>query len=592
MPIFSSADGRPRLAAVVLLGVLAIALLLFGVFLTTQVPSFRHSPRSFPAGHNRAAPADLEATGASQPHQSSRPNIVLLLTDDMRTDDLRFMPNVRRLIESRGLNFRNSFSPYPLCCPARASLLSGEYSHNHHVFSTKFPFNFRAFHDRSTLGTSLNRSGYNTLFLGKYLNGYGDEKVPSTGQSSFRYVPPGWTEWYGAPNRPKHSGYDGGGTYNYFHTIFNINGTIDDTHKDQYQTYVIGRMARALIRKYHRSPKPFFMYLAPVAPHFGRPLESDDPRHVINPATGKKEEIKTPARPRSVWGHFDKQIPRASGLPKDGGPSERDVSDKPRPMNQLPELTPHERTAVRNLTRQRAESLYVLDGEVKKLVGTLKATHEYSNTVFIFTSDNGYFLGEHRVRQGKIKPHEPSLRVPFLIAGPGIPHGQRFDPITTPGLTATIVQLAGAKMPHPADGLSVVPSFKRDRGWTVPVVTEGREGARVFREARKDPAPGFEDPRTTIGIRTPRWKYVRYDDGDGELYDLDNDPNELNSHFGDPRYARIQHELDRVWREYENCRGPTCRAPMPANLQRGPRADRLGTNKQSRGVEKRYGYFR
>jgi arylsulfatase A-like enzyme len=592
MRIFSTADGRPRLAAVVLLGVLAVALLVFGVFLTTQVPPFGHSPRTFPAGHNRAAPADLEPNGATQPRQSRRPNIVLLLTDDMRTDDLRFMPNVRRLIGDRGLDFRNSFSPYPLCCPARASLLSGEYSHNHHVFSTKFPFNFRAFHDRSTLGTSLNRAGYNTLFLGKYLNGYGNEKVPSTGQSSFRYVPPGWTEWYGAPNRPRNSGYHSGGTYNYFHTIFNINGNIDDTHKGQYQTHVISGMARALIRKYHRSPKPFFMYLAPVAPHFGRPTEKDDPRNIVSPASGKPERIKTPARPRWVWGHFDKQIPRASGLPKDGGPSERDVSDKPRPMNRRPELTPQERIAVRTLTRQRAESLFVLDRKVKTLVRTLKATHEYNNTVIIFTSDNGYFLGEHRMRQGKIKPHEPSLRVPFLIAGPGIPHGQRFDPITTPGLTATIVQLAHATMPHPADGLSVVPSFARDRGWTVPVVTEGLEPSKVFRVASRHPAAGFHDPRTTIGIRTPRWKYVRYNDGDGELYDLDKDPNELQSHFGDPRYASIQHELARLWRQYKDCRGASCRVPMPANLQRDPRADRLGTNKQSRGVEKRYGYFR
>jgi len=314
--------------------------------------------------------------------------------------------------------------------------------------------------------------------------------------------------------------------------------------------------------------------------------------HVINPATGKPERIKTPARPRSVWGHFDKQIPRASGLPKDGGPSERDVSDKPRPMNHLPELTPQERLAVRNLTRQRAESLYVLDLEVKKLVRTLKATHEYQNTVIIFTSDNGYFLGEHRMRQGKIKPHEPSLRVPFLVAGPGIPHGQRFDPITTPGLTATIVQLAHSTMPHPADGLSVVPSFKHDRGWTVPVVTEGLEGSKVFRKAKAHPAAGFHDPRTTIGIRTPGWKYVRYDDGDGELYDLDKDPNELQSHFGDPHYAKIQHELARLWWEYKDCRGASCRVPMPANLQRGPQADRVDTNKQSLGVEKRYGYFR
>jgi arylsulfatase A-like enzyme len=209
----------------------------------------------------------------------------------------------------------------------------------------------------------------------------------------------------------------------------------------------------------------------------------------------------------------------------------------------------------------------------------------------MFTSDNGYFLGEHRMRQGKIKPHEPSLRVPFLIAGKGIPHGTRFDPVTTPGITATISDLAHARMPFPADGVSVAPSLRRDRGWNVPVVTEGREDASVFRQPRGT-TPGFDDPRTTIGIRTPRWKYVRYDDGDGELYDLDADPNELQNRYGDPRYAAVVAELQKVWLAYKDCRGASCRAPMPAALRRGPVQDKLGTDKQSRGVQARYGYWR
>jgi hypothetical protein len=114
----------------------------------------------------------------------------------------------------------------------------------------------------------------------------------------------------------------------------------------------------------------------------------------------------------------------------------------------------------------------------------------------------------------------------------------------------------------------------------------------VFRRARRHPAPGFDDRRTTIGLRTARWLYVRYDDGDGELYDLDRDPNELQNVFGKPRYHTVQHELGRLWWRYKNCRGAGCRVPLPANLRRGPAQDRTDTDQQSLGVERRYGYYR
>ena len=294
-------------------------------------------------------------------------------------------------------------------------------------------------------------SGYQTGFIGKYLNGYGAQRSKVTGKSSFRYVPNGWTDWYGAVSRPPRSGYKAGGTYNYMHTLFNVNGRIDDTHRGEYQTDVLGQFARKLVTKYHRSPRPFFLYLSSVAPHFGTPYEKGDPTH-LRRTGGGYTNIATPARPTWVRGMFDKQVTRAPGLPANGGPSEADISDKARPMRWAAEPSAAERAGIRNLTRQRAESLYVLDREVARLVSRLKTTGEYANTVFMFTSDNGYFLGEHRQRQGKIKPHEPSLRVPFVVAGRGIPHGERFDPITTPGVTATIAELAGAtsRMPYAA----------------------------------------------------------------------------------------------------------------------------------------------
>jgi N-acetylglucosamine-6-sulfatase len=531
-----------------------------------------------------AAPAPVvapSAVAASTVAASSRPNIVLVMADDMRTDDLRFMPSVRRLLRREGLEFRNSFSPYPLCCPARASLLTGRYAHNHKVFSHAAPWGFKSFNDRRTLATALNGAGYNTGFIGKYLNGYGAQRSLVTGESSFRYVPRGWTDWYGAVSRPPGSRYTSGGTYNYMHTIFNVNGRIDDTHRGQYQTNVIGSFARKLVGKYHRSTKPFFLYVSSVAPHFGGPGESDDPSHVRT-ATGGYVNIKTPARPKWVRGKFDGSVTRAAGRPL-SGPSEADISDKPSSLRRLPEPNAAVWRGILESTRQRAEAEYVLDQEVGRLVAKLKSTGEYANTVFMFTSDNGYFLGEHRVVQGKIKPQEPSLRVPFLVAGKGIPHGQRFDPMTTPSLTATIADLAGATMPFPADGSSLVPSIRGgDRGWTVPVVTEGRESASTF--------PG--DARTTIGLRMGRWKYVRYANGNEELYDLDADPNELESLHADPAHAELEDQLRLLWSSYKDCVGETCRVDLPVALQRTPADNAAGTEAQSAGVHSRYGYWR
>lgn len=581
-------DLRSRRWLLPLVAVLALAVLLSGA-VALVLSRFGHVG-NFPEGKNKAEPADLVPSGAPVPKPSKRPNIITILTDDMRTDDLRWMPNVRQLIKDQGLDFRNSFAPNPLCAPSRASLLTGQYSQNTGVFTVQDNNAFKSFDDRRTLATSMNAAGYNTIFLGKYLNGYGAQNSKVTGQPSFRYVPAGWTDWYGAVDRPDNSGYPSGGTYNYFHVIFNHNGKIDDRYKNQYQVDVEGRIASSAIRTYHRSPKPFFLYFAPVAPHFGSPDEKDDPKNIVWPDTGKPEPMKTPARPAWVHGIFDARITRASGMPVDGGPSEADVSDKPRGMRGLPELSAQERVALRDVTRQRAESLFVLDKQVGNLVDTLKATGEYKNTVIMFTSDNGYFLGEHRVRQGKIKAHEPSLRVPLLICGPGIPHGQRFDPVTTEDLAATILQLGGAQPPHPLDGASFVPSFSHDRGWIRPVLTEGTEGARVFH--RKSRLPLFVDARTTIGIRTARWKYIRYNDGDGELYDLQQDPNELESHYGDPAYAQIQAELDQVWLDHKDCAAATCRIPLPKDLQATPAQNRAMSDAESLGVEQRYGYYR
>ena len=291
---------------------------------------------------------------------------------------------------------------------------------------------------------------------------------------------------------------------------------------------------------------------------------------------GTEAWFPTAARPAWVRGRADALVARSPGLPRHGQP-EDDVSDKPRSV-QMPPLNDAEIEAEARVTRQRAESLFVLDLEVARLVDTLRATGELDDTVLMFTSDNGYFLGEHRKRLGKTLPYEPALRVPLLVAGPGVPSGRRFDPVITPDLTATIVDLAGARAPHPADGRSLRWNIRNgDRGWTAPVVTEAIADRASAGGTPAAVARGFVDARTTIGLRTARYKLVRWASGAVELYDLERDPNELTNVVRDPAYAAVRDRLTRLWWRYRDCAGAACTrdaaGPLPGGRRRGRGGD-------------------
>jgi arylsulfatase A-like enzyme len=205
------------------------------------------------------------------------PNVMVIEADDMRWDDVRWMPHVRALLRRKGLSFENSFAPYPLCCPSRASLLTGRYAHNHHVYSHVDPFGFRSFRDRRTLATVLQQAGYRTALVGKYLNGYGEQSILGTGVSSLHYVPPGWTQWLAGSDHHWHAGDPFvGGTYDYFDLVQNVNGRIMAS-SGRYSTDVLAEQTRGLVERFGRHREPWFIWWTPVAPHHGSPLEADDP---------------------------------------------------------------------------------------------------------------------------------------------------------------------------------------------------------------------------------------------------------------------------------------------------------------------------
>ncbi len=584
-----------------------------------------------PAGPSSAvratSPAPDGAAGAGAP---ARPNIVVVMADDMRVDDLQFAPRISRLVGARGMSFANSFSPYPLCCPARSSFLTGRYAHGHGVLRNAQPFGYGSFDDSSTLATSLQSAGYRTGYVGKYLNGYGRHPSRVTGGPSLGYVPRGWTDWQATTQYPPGTRVGGtrlrGGPYHYFRTPFARNGRVDTSAYGDYQSDVVTRYATRTLRDFARRDSPYFLFLNYLAPHVGGPVEPDDPSRTA-PVDDEDTGFATPARPGWVQGMFDEDVVRASGMPRDGGPAEADVSDKPVAFRGLPELTPREREALTVVTRQRAESVYAMDREVGRLVADLKRRGEWRETVFVFTSDNGFSLGEHRRRFGKIFAHEPSLRVPFLLTGPGIRTGEtRYDPITTVDVTATLLDVASAAPPGPQDGRSLWPTVVGgDRGWDRPVITEAvgtlevtvpelpanpdgdartpqvstvrdrstvpRVGAEPTRVGLLAAADAFDEGevRDSIGLRTARWSYSLYRNGEGELYDLLRDPAQLENVYADPAHAEVRALLESERQRFADCVGQECVLPLDPALRADADQVRAWTDAYLAGIDAIYG---
>ena len=445
---------------------------------------------------------------------SRSPNVVMILLDDARYDDLSTMPDVRRRIGDRGVTFTHFYASFPLCCPARATLFTGEYPHNHGVLSNKAPSGgFAAFDDKSTLATWLDPM-YHTGLVGKYFNQYAPP-----------YQPPGWDEWA----VPK-------AMYNYADSSWYVNTGRGGGYKTypRYQTNTMGDLAAAFVRRVAPLAKPFFLYASLVAPHAGVPIESDDPKGVPTPAVA--------ARYRN----------RFAGL-KDKDPSfnEADVSDKPiRPRP----LSASEIAGLTEANAQRRESELSAQDAVNKIMDALRATGVMGNTYVMFMSDNGYILGEHRLRGGKVAPYQVSDRVPFLVRGPGITPGTVIRAATAQvDFAPTVLAMTGATSADPRliDGVDLLPKMLNP---SLPLKRKA-----VVLEATDVKATTDRLPWLYHGVVTRRWKYIHRHSGQNELYDLKNDPYELNNVASKSRYAGVEARMARLLAAYQACAGATCR---------------------------------
>ena len=252
-------------------------------------------------GDARARHPDSGRIGAGTAVSAVRPNIVVVMADDMRVGDMRFAPNLRRLVARRGLTFRNSFSPYPLCCPARASFLTGTYAHNHRVWWHDPPFGYRVFDDSRTLATALSAVGYRTGLVGKYVNGYGVMNSRVAHRPSARYVPRGWSEWRASLD----NGTPGvhGGTVSYNDIAFNANARIDNSHFGQYLSEVIGNYSVATAAQFASSTRPFS-----CSSIMSRHTSADRASPMTRPGSPRtvpvdsKSSARPPAQPRFAAG--------------------------------------------------------------------------------------------------------------------------------------------------------------------------------------------------------------------------------------------------------------------------------------------------
>jgi arylsulfatase A-like enzyme len=452
-------------------------------------------------------------TASSRPPQ--RPNIVVIMTDDQTVESLRVMKNVKRHLVAQGTSFDNSFASFALCCPSRATFLTGQYAHNHGVLSNKPPYGgYYALDSSNTLPVWLKRAGYETILVGKYLNGYGDQDK--------REIPSGWTEWHGAVTNS---------AYRFYGYTLNENGKLVKYGRDpaSYQSDVYADKAVEVVRRRAGEKRPFFLWVSFLAPHIGGP-----------PTPGRSALTTLPA-PRHL-GRF-----AASPLPTPPSFNEEDVSDKPGSIRNRAPLSEHQVAAITERYQLRLESLLAVDEAVGRIVAELKKKGELSRTVIVFTSDNGFMQGEHRIPIGKQRVYEPSTRVPLVMRGPGIPAGLRLrQPVANIDLAPTIVAAARTRAGLPMDGRSLWPLLAD------PGIFWGRD---LLHEGPLDEAAQTK----YSALRTPRWLYVRYVTGGEELYDLLVDPNQLVNLRSDSASAAVRTDLRSRLGGFESCFGADCR---------------------------------
>ena len=449
----------------------------------------RAAPGQQPAPPSPPPPAALMGPPSPVPSTAAgRPNIVFVLTDDLSWNLVQFMPHVLKM-QQDGVTFTNYFVTDSLCCPSRSSIFTGRYPHETGIFrNTGMDGGYLAFlnrgHERATFATALSMSGYRTAMLGKYLNGYLPARHPAA---------PGWAAWAVAGNGYPEFNYnllqDG--------KVMHYGGNPAD-----YLTDVLSGLAVRFIKQ--APDQPFLIEVATFAPH----------------------APYTPA-PRDVEAFPGLRAPKTPAY--DAAPD----ADAAKWLTRHRPLTDADVAGIDRDFRKRAQSVLAVDKMIGDLQAALASIGQEKNTYLIFSSDNGYHMGEHRLMPGKMTAYDTDIRVPLIVTGPGVPAGRTIEAIVeNTDLCPTFTELAGAVPPANVDGRSLVPLLHGQEA------TEWRTAALVEHHGpvkdRADPdMPGMRsgNPPTYEAMRMQTSVYVEYADGTKEYHDLVADPHELRNTF-------------------------------------------------------------
>lgn len=436
-----------------------------------------------------------------------RPNIVFVLTDDADFSLLYRMPEIKDRLITKGTKFKNAFAPFPTCCPARTTILRGQYPHNHGVKSNYAPVGgvakFRELGlEGDNLATRLDEAGYRTGLFGKYLNEY-----------EGGYVPPGWDTWRGWLSENDQTPTDA--------QVYDGKRTISYDLIERHEAEIIGGDAERFIE--NTGDRPFFAFVAFNSPH--------QPALVAD-------------RYQDAYSHAE--------LPRRVSFDEEDVSDKPSFIQEFPRVSEKKRVEYLSRHRDRLGAMRSVDDEVADLVRALNWTGKMNNTYFVLWNDNGYHMGQHRLPPGKRTAYEEDIRYPLVVRGPDVPRGfARKELVSGTDLAPTFLDLAGVEIPPYADGRSLAPLLSEGTvAWRDAVLVEGWKFG-------VEPHGTFDWP-TYSAVRTQSHIYVEYEESaEKEYYDLVRDPYQLQSLAGErpEEEAALQARLERL----KACAMDSCR---------------------------------
>ncbi|GMK57933.1 hypothetical protein CspeluHIS016_0407670 [Cutaneotrichosporon spelunceum] len=525
-------------------------------------------------GHNRHGNGKGNGKGKKLP---LKPNMVLILADDQDagTHTREIMPRLFDRLVDKGVNYENFFTPVSLCCPSRVSLLRTQAAHNHNITNVELPhggwvkFN-NAGYVKHTMPDFLQAAGYNTYYVGKYMNQQTEANCVELPVSGFNA-----SDMLVDPY-----------TYDYWRPGFSVNNGPVEIHEDTYSNDIVAQKGLAHLDSALASSRPFFVGIAPIGPH-----------SYMNSSLRKSSArlyMDTPLWPiRHNHMFNDAQLPRTESFNPD---EPMGVSW----VKTLPKLNSSNVAYLDEFYRGRLRSLQSIDEMVGQIFDKLEAAGALDNTYVIYTSDNGFALGTHRRQPGKTLAFEEDIKVPLAIRGPGMPKGFT-DTVSSYGmvdLSRTFLDLAGAKPDYEDDGTKInlhlgnerstgARSYMKHRHSLTEFWVRGiEEGRFVESSYRLNNTYRTLRVHDTVAGKPVTYSYGVWCTGERELYDLTTDPYQVRNLLAPlnalgkfaafdadavlgTEMQRVLHRLDALTLVLKTCVGKSCVEPYSALFPRG-----------------------